>query len=227
MTDIEQLLRQTARSVDVPPSPEVVDADVRRGRTGLVRRRRRRAVASSVGGTVAATALVAATIVVGSPDGDGEAPTARPDSSASPDASSGVRLVTYTGEQPDGFIVEQVPAGWYIQQPDVPFHARYDLVIAANGDNSNAGSFAGKLVVMLLSSNVPQELPPGEPVEVNGHDGTVSRYSGPDLPILTYDDGEGHFVQVQSPPALGWTDEQLASFAEGVTVTADAKAGLG
>jgi hypothetical protein len=226
MSDIEELLDRTARSAGATPSPDIVEGDVRRGRTALLRRRRRRAVGTSIASTVAAAGLVAAAIVVGSPDGSSEAPTVLPDRSTSPDAGGGVRLVTYAGEQPEGFIVDMVPEGWYIQQN--PDHPQYSLAIAQNGDTSHPDSFSGKLVVMLLSSSAPQELPPGEPVQVGDHEGTVNRNGGhPGGASLTYEDGEGHFVQVQAPPALAWSDEQLASFAEGVTVTSDALAGVG
>jgi hypothetical protein len=79
---------------------------------------------------------------------------------------------------------------------------------------------------MLLSSSVPGELPKGEPVKVGEHDGVVT-HGGP-ADTLTYDDGVGNFVQVQAwRDALGWNNEQLATFAEGVQVTSDAQAGVG
>ena len=80
---------------------------------------------------------------------------------------------------------------------------------------------------MLLSQDANQELPAGEPVDVGGRDGVVSRNGGGDLAALTYEDSEGHFVQVHSPNVLGWTNDELAQFAEAVEVTADARAGLG
>lgn len=224
MSDIDNLLDQTARPAAAAPAPEVVEADVQRGRAALVRRRRRRAIGSSIGGTVAAAAMVATAIVVGSPDGSSDPPVAQPDRSTSPNAAQGVRLVAYTGEQPEGYIVERVPEGWYIQKPA---HPAYSLTIARNGDNSHPDSFTGKLTIFLLTSSVKQELPDGEPVKVGEYDGVVSRDGGDDYATLTYEDDAGHLVQVQSPPVLGWSNERLARFAEGVTATSDAKAGIG
>lgn len=225
MSDIEDLLNRTARSADMTPSPDVVESDVRRGRAALVRRRRRRAIGSSIGGTVAAAAIVASAIVVGSPDGSGEAPTAQPDQITAPDGSaSGVALVAYNGEQPEGYIVERVPEGWYIQEPE---HPEYSLTIARDGDNSHPDAYEGKLTIFLLTSSAQQELPKGEPVKVGEYDGVVDPNSGEGYATLTYADDAGHFVQVQSPPVLGWSNERLARFAEGVTATSDAKAGIG
>ncbi len=226
MSDIEQLLRQTARSSEVTPSPDVVEADILRGRTAWRHRRRRRAVWSSVGSTVAAAVVVGSAIVVGGvggSDGAGESPAAGPEKAPSQAPNSGVHLVAYNGEQPNGFIVDLVPEGWYIQIPD---HPQYSLTIAPEGDTTSPDAFAGKLVVMLQSKDVGPGVPQGgDPVEVNGRPGVVS--AGGDADLLTYDYGNGIYVDVQAWRNLGWTNEQLVAFAEGVTVTRDALAGQG
>jgi hypothetical protein len=223
MSDIKEMLDQTARSAAVAPAPDVVDADVRRGQAALIRRRRRRAVGSSIASTLAAAAVVATAIVVGGPDGSSDAPAARPDPAPSEKQASGVRLVTYTGEQSDGFIVDKVPEGWYVQENE---HSQYSLTIAPKGDTSDADVFVDKLVVM-LDTRWPNGLPKGEPVEVNGHPGVIFRDDpAGDQLIFEYEDGR--YVVVQSwNPILDWYDDQLVSFAEGVTVTADAKTGIG
>lgn len=223
MSDIKELLDQTARSAGTAPSPDAVEADVLRGRAALVRRRRRRAVGSSIGGTVAAAALVATAIVAGSPDGSSETPTARPDTTT-PSRQAGVRLVTYTGEQPDGFVVDWVPEGWYIQDPE---HPEYSLTIASNGDTSHPDNFMGKLVVMLLSSSAPQRLPDGDPVQVGEYDGVVVDRESGSLSLFYEDVDAGRFVEVQAWHTLGWSHEQIVKFAAGVTVTSHAKAGVG
>lgn len=77
------------------------------------------------------------------------------------------------------------------------------------------------------SASAPQELPEGDPVEVGEHDGVVSHVD-PEADILTYVDDAGHLVQVQAWRAvLGWSNEQLVRFAEGVQVTSHAQAGVG
>jgi hypothetical protein len=220
MTDINELLRETARSAAATPPPDVVEADVRRGRAWLLRRRRRRAVWSSVAGTVVVAAMVAVTVVVGPPEnGSG---VATPDGGNAPSDASGVRLVTYSGEQLDGFVVDRIPEGWFLQGS-----SPYALTIAPDGDTSHPDAYTGKLVVMLYSQARPEQLPDGgEPVDVGDTDGVVTR-DGSGNAHLYYIDGEGHYAEVQAPNALGWTNQELASFADGVTVTVNAQKGLG
>jgi hypothetical protein len=172
---------------------------------------------------VAAAAIVATALVVGSPDGSSEAPSARPDGNAAPSQAGGVRLVTYTGEQPPGFIVDRVPEGWYIQDPT---HPEVTLTIAEEGDTSHPDGFVRKLVVMLQSASVRPQLPEGgDPVEVNGQPGVVTHGGAADL--LTYIYPDGRYVEIQAWHNLGWSNDQLVSFAEGVTVTSHAVPGVG
>ena len=218
MSDIEELLDRTARSVEVKPSAETIEADLRRGRDALARRRRGRAVWLSVAGTVA-VGILATTIVagrLGTPNS-----TIGATRSPAPAHITPIRLVAYHGPQLEGFVVDQVPEGWYLQGSNA-----FRLTIAPQGDTTSADAFIGKLVVMLLSSSAPQELPKGEPVEVGAFDGVVTHSDEADT--LTYEDDTGHFVQIQAwRAALRWTNEQLAGFAEGVQVTSDAQAGVG
>jgi hypothetical protein len=227
MSDIKELLARTARSVEVTPSAEMVEADLRRGRAALAGRRRGRATRLSIAGTVAAAALVGTTIVAGNLGGTDE--TTRPAHSprtgvnqgSGPDRGTPIRLVAYSGDQLEGFIVDQVPQGWYLQGSNT-----FRLTIAPQGDTTSPDAFVGKLVVMLVSSSAPQKLPQGEPVKVGEYDGVVTHQGGADT--LTYQDNVGNFIQIQAwEGTLGWTNEQLARFAEGVQVTSDAQPGVG
>jgi hypothetical protein len=210
MSDIKELLEQAVGSISPAPSEETVEADVRRGRAAVVRARRRRMIRSSVMGAAAATVLVGALIAAGSYESD------RPDGPRRVQPS-GVQLVAYDGEQLDGFIVDRVPEGWFLQGS-----SPYALTVAPEGDNTHPDNFIGKLVVMLFSRDMNQKLPTGEPVEVGENDGVIADTGG-DITTLFYIDGEGHYLQIQLPDELGWTNEQLVRFAEGVQVTADAK----
>lgn len=206
MSDIEQLPARTARDIEVTPPEASVDADVHRGRAALARRRRGRATRISIGAAVAAALIVSAVLTA--------------DPRVAPSRSP-IRLVAYHGDQLSGFIVDQVPDGWYLQGSNA-----FALTIAPDGDTTSPDSFSGKLVVMLLSSSAPQELPEGESVTVGEHDGVASQT--PDAATLTYEDDAGNLVQIQAwRSALHWTTDQLTSFAEGVHVTADAQAGVG
>jgi hypothetical protein len=230
MSDIKQLLEQTVRSIDVVPSEETIEADLRRGRAALARSRHRRMIRSSVVGAAATTILIGGLIAAGSyvnesPGG----PTNESPGGPTNESPGGptitppqVQLVAYSGDQLEGFIVDRIPEGWYLQGSS-PFA----LTIAPEGtSNTHPDNFIGKLVVMLLSQDAKQQLPKGEPVDVGGNKGVVTQTGG-GTTTLSYEDGEGHFVQVQSPDVLAWTNEQLASFAEGVQVTADAQKGRG
>ena len=224
MSDIKYLLDRAALSVEATPSAETVDADLRRGKEALAERRRSRAIRLTLAGPVAAAALIGA-VVVASPGGEDETTGPRPGTGSSqrqePANDTPVRLVAYDGEQLNGFVVDQVPDGWQLQGSNA-----FRLTIAPLGDTTSPDSFIGKLVVMLLSSSVHQKLPDGEPVQVGGENGVVTH--GNEADTLTYDDGAGHLVQVQAwRSALGWSNEQLARFADGVQVTADAQAGVG
>jgi len=240
VNDIEELIQEAARPAEAPPSDGTVEADLRRGRAALARRRRGRTLGWGIAGLAAV--LVTGTAIVAS--NQSHAPVATQTSAAAPSGShatglgtptgaptgtrptapakgGSVRLVAYHGDQLDGFVVDQIPQGWFLQGSN-PF----SLTVAPDGDTSSPDGFEGKLVVMLLSKSAPQRLPNGTPVQVDGHDGVISH--GPPADLLTYEDGAGHFVQVQAwTSALHWTDEQLISFAEGVHVTADAQPGVG
>lgn len=251
MTDIEQLLQRVGRSLETAPAADVVEADLRRGRAAIVRRRRRRAVWSAVGCAAAAAVIVSTLMSASSPAGRTVPPRAQAHQTSAPHKQTftrgsghasgsphkhhagrkrgthhtlpAVRLVAYTGQQPAGFVVQQAPAGWYIQPQD---HASYSLTIAPDGDTTSPDAFVNKLVVTLLSSSVPQKLPDtGASVQVNGQPGVIS--DGPPATTLTYRYPDGRFVQIQAWDNLGWDHDQLVHFAEGVTVTADAKAGSG
>jgi hypothetical protein len=213
-----------AASAETPPTDEMVEADVQRGRAALSQRRRTRAVQAVLAAPILAAALVGAGIVISS-QGDTSAPPASGpkvgQTAGSSKGDAAVQLVSYEGKQLAGFSCDQVPEGWYLQGSN-PF----SLTIAPIGDNSSPDAFEGKLVVMLQSSSAPHRLPHGEPVTVGVHDGVISE--GPPASTLTYDDGNGHIVQVEAwTAALGWSDEQLITFAEGVQVTADAQPGVG
>lgn len=209
MSDVRDLLSETARSAVRTPSSETIEADVLRGRAALKRRRRARAIGLSVAGMLAAAAVVGTTVVTGDWGG------------SRLNDGTPIHLVAYHEEQLEGFIVEQLPEGWYLQGSNA-----FRLTIASRGDTTSPDAFTGKLVVMLLSASAPQELPEGDRVKVGERDGVVTHT--PEADILTYVDDAGHLVQIQAwREALGWTSEQLVRFAEGVEVTTHARAGVG
>jgi hypothetical protein len=247
MTDLHSLLTNAAHP-DLPtPSPDQVEADVARGHRALVHRTMRRTGTRSV--LVGALAL--GTFAVVHPEGShrGAQPTAiapatrtttvapvirtttvapvirtttvaptKPKTTVQP----AIRLVAYTGAQPAGYTVNQVPAGWEIQGVN-----NFALAIAPTGfADQDLNDFVGKLVVMLISKD---EKPPtdGVPVDV-GVPGTGRiSHDNPGEPILTFKDESGHWLDIQVPASLHWTDAQVAAFGNHVHANATAEAGAG
>lgn len=212
MTDLETRLREL-RVPTVPASDEVVHADVVRARRALQRRRLARR--GSGGVAVAAAAVLAAVVVSGQSGGTGS----RPDIADHAPSSAGVRLVDYTGVQRPGFTVAKVPAGFVLQGA-----TPYALDIARADDHSGLNVFKGKLVVMLQSKDVTFRHT-GHPVSVHGTTGYLRTEKG-GATALEYLDGS-HDVVVQAWANLGLTDAQLVEFANGVTVSHNARATVG
>jgi len=216
MSDITELFRSI--SPDAPePDATTVEGDLARGRTALVRAHRRSVVRRSMlaTGTLAVGVVVA---VAATQTGGGSAAT----NDAGPvhhtkahHAASAVNLVAYTGKQLEGFTVDRVPAGWHLSTS-----TQYALLVTANGSTDNDPSvFVDKLAVLTSSSDA-HGLGPGDPVTVNGQPGHVDNQGG--VLILRYNAPNGFGIDIQAPPALHWTADQLVSFAEGVHVTGDA-----
>jgi hypothetical protein len=223
MTDPETLLSQAAHAFSTTPSPEaVVDADLARGRRALNHRRMRRSASRSV---LAAGLAVGAFAAVHQQGGTGGTSTAtRPSqhvTAPAVQAPLSVKLVAYTGAQPDGYTVDSVPAGWEIQGV-----SNLVLAIAPVGfADRSLDSFEGKLVVMLLSADAA---PPttGVPVNVGAAGTGRISHENPE-PILTFQDQAGHWLDIQVPASLHWTDAQVAAFGSAVHANATAEAGVG
>lgn len=215
MTDLDDLTGRLQR-LDTQPSAttdETVRRDLLRAR-GAARRRAARRFTAGIG--VAAVTAVGVTLVVSSQGTTSDRPPAIAEPSQSAD---GTQLVAYTGAQEPGFVVTKVPEG-FVLEGATPFN----LNVARAGDTSGLDVFTDKLVVMLESSSVTTP-PEGDPVKVGGLDGWLRNSEGGTW-TLTYDDGANRVV-VQAWKSLGLTADQVVEFAEGVTVTAEAQAGVG
>jgi hypothetical protein len=207
-----------------------------------IRARKRRRGAVAVGSTVAAVAAVAvvATQAGGSAPSHAASHAAgqhhqHPDVGKRPSVhkvgtakrrvvtAPAVKLVTYTGTQPAGYSVDKVPAGWFIGGVS-PFTLTIDPPGYPNPD-PNPDSFVGKLIVSLEPSgdNLRTDGPKhgGIDVTVNGRDGLIELPSAADQgeSALAFYDAAGNVVDVEVPPALGWTTAApYVAFAEGVHV---------
>jgi hypothetical protein len=231
MTDITELFRTVSPAVD-EPSDDLVDADVARGRFALSREHRRRRIRRS--GLAAAAVVAAFAVVVFASHGSGSSqPTvAGGHPKAPPVAAShstkkqthkkapAIKLVAYNGKQLQGFTVDKIPAGWFLGGV-----SQYALTINPAGDrNLRPDVFEGKLTVLLASKDETSFPKNGTQVTVNGQPGVIWDEGGVQL---GYADGAGHRLDIEVPSRLGWSDDQIVAFAEGVHVTTDALAGVG
>jgi hypothetical protein len=138
-----------------------------------------------------------------------------------------VKLVAYTGAQPQGYLVKAIPAGWVIQGSN-----NYNLVIAPAGDpDKSPDSFLGKLLVTQEEFDAAGAASTGWVAMTAGgraayyNDGAsdaMARTAG-----LVIRQASGQWLLVQAPTFLGWSQQQLAQFALGVTITATATPGKG
>jgi hypothetical protein len=222
MSDITTLLQTIAPDV-APPTGEMIDADLARGRAALVRAHRRQVVRRATLGTTSLVVVAAIGVVATQSSTTTPPPTpthvsgAHRETATAPKtvARSQVRLVDYAGAQLPGFTVAEVPQGWQLSTS-----TSTALLITRDGStNNDPDVFLGKLAV--LTSSIDQNgLGDGDPVTVNGQPGRVSRQPG--VLMLSYNTANGFGVDIQAPTALGWDDQEIVAFAEGVKVTANA-----
>lgn len=231
------------------PSEATVAADLARGSTALARRRRTRAAGAGVGLTLA-LGVGLGIAVVAQPDDDAAPPAAGPSSTA-----PGVALVAWEGDQPAGFVVEQVPDGYFVQGSDP-----WLFTVAPEGDTTHPAAFEDKLVVTLETasnerppgerggkvtrlkdgslaydvgpsdgeggSDAPPTLSDGDPVVVDGQQGVIRRSPDSLSTTLEFLTDRGKVV-VQMWRTVGLTDAQLVDFGAGITVTAEAQGSVG
>ncbi|MDQ1713472.1 MAG: hypothetical protein QOE45_2922 [Frankiaceae bacterium] len=218
MTDVRTMLSHAAAPAEV--TEETVAADLARGRRGV----RRRAARRAAGSLVTAAVVVAGVGVARSEPTHRPAPNATvaaPTPKASPTRLAARTLVAYTGAQPSGYRVAYVPKGWEIQGAN-----ELRMTIAPIGTTDrDPDAFEGKLVVMLQSSSATGQ-PAGTPVKVGNGTGYLNRAEAPTA-VLTFQDSKRHWVVVQVPSLLGWSDGEIARFGAGVEITRNAAPGLG
>ncbi|MEU4561491.1 hypothetical protein AB0F72_24170 [Actinoplanes sp. NPDC023936] len=230
MTDLYEGFNRLA-GPGAEPTAEQIEADLARGRTALRRRRIFQTGGASTFAIAAVAAAVAfATTGTASPT---PPPLAQGTTSSSTQAPA-VKLVAYTGGQPDGFEIDQVPEGWVLQGSD-----QSSLVLAPEGPladpstgpagvaNSDPHSYVGKIAVMLQDAGAPADLG-GKKVEVGGNPGVLTKMldqtDGSTLFLKVPD--RGHLV-IQVWDGLGWGEKQVLEFAAGIHVNDNATKSVG
>ena len=210
----------------VEPTTQQVTADLARGQKALRRRRLFQAGGSTAFAAAAVAAAVAFTTTGGPTAPAGTAPLAQSTSASSTapaPAPAALKLVAYTGEQPEGYTLDTVPDGWEIQGID-----QYVLTLAPkNAKDKDRNSFEGKVVVMLQSVD-DTSTPKGEKVDVAGRPGVLGKAENQTTGWwLFVEQPSGPWMQVQVWDGLGWSGPDVIEFAKGVHVNENAKPGVG
>ena len=238
MTDLKDLL---GLALDDDPigaysGTMPVQDDLARGQRLLRRRTRNRMMAGGAAVAIVAVAAIVPTVASGS-GASGTKATAgsRPVHAIVPNpvvsgsgpghagtkpAVARIELVGYTGAQPAGYTVKMVPDHWVIQG-STPFA----LTIApANASDKDPNVFIGKLVIMQESFDT-SDTQGLTKTEVQGH---VAYYGVQEaIASLIIEQTPGRWLDVQAPTSLGWTEQQEAQFATGVTIFPTAQEGKG
>lgn len=217
MSDIRTLLHEAVDLAALPTTD--ADADVTRGRRAL---RRRRATRLGAGSGLVTAAAVGALVVIGS----GGAPVAQTtaETTASPrGAATAVTLVAYSGPQPEGFVIDKVPAGWEVRQNNAG-----SLVLAPQGSvekptEEGMTSLEGTIAVMTQRDT---GVPTGvrlDNVRVGERPGVIAHMKGAgDTRTLFVERSPGTYLVIQVWDGLGWGNSRIAEFGASVHVTKDA-----
>jgi hypothetical protein len=221
MTDLTDLLDSAAG--DHPaPTPDVVGADLARGRRALLHRRWARAglAVAGVAAVGAAAVAVPAALDTGQQQVRVVSPAAGGGSVA--DAPNpGVDLVDFAAQAPVKPISPGVvPDGWSVGGDE---HA---LVIAPPGSDNPPGDFRGKLVVYVDANTMPNESLPTK-IEVAVGDRTGYAIRDDSMLQVWVSQPDGTALRAQAPLSLHWDEATLGRFLSAVTVSDAAVASVG
>jgi hypothetical protein len=190
------------------------EADLARGRRALRHRRTVKGAATGVFAVAAAAAALAY--------GTASQPAAHPTAAPKP-AVVTTTLVAYQGEQPKGYTIDKVPAGWEIQGVDPSV-----LTIApVDAKDKDPHSFVGKIAIMLQSQD-EHGTPTGTAVKVGDKAGVLITPEGQSAGRTLYvKQPNGVSLIVQIWDAHGWSNDAITEFAAGVHVLPNAVQGRG
>ncbi|GLY04470.1 hypothetical protein [Actinoplanes sp. NBRC 101535] len=214
MMDLQERLRRFGGTVETTV-PEMIAADIVRGRRAV---RRRRAAQAATGAAVAAVAAFTFTTVAGQPAVPGARSTAE-------SVTGGLALVDYRGEQPKYFTIAKVPEGYFIQNDDetglmiAPDRARNPGpdVDPSKDTLYDPRFYTDKIGIFLERSDYrgPQE---GDTVTVAGRPAVVHPIGDTTQLIIAVSDRVSATIQADVPI----TRAQLLELGEGLTVSREA-----
>lgn len=225
----EHTIRELAHLTAVTgsaPSDDTVAADVARGRRAASTRRRVLVTAGSV--TAAAAGVIAFTVGATSPIQHTAATAGQSTIAISQDSgleadsaqqrgTLAVRLVSYSGQQPAGYHLAKIPAGFTVETSD-----QHNLILAPNGLDlpappSGMVDYTGRIVISQQESfayDLAQRT-----VTINGHPALIALSNGANPATEVRFTTGDHTVTIQIAYPITLTDQQIVEFAENVTVT--------
>ena len=216
MMDLQERLGRIAGQ-GVPATVAQVEADVARGKRAL----RHRRTLQRAGASAFVVAALTAAVAYGAADHS----TGRtvPPAAAGSRTVVTARLVAYTGEQPKGFTIDKVPAGWEIQGV-----SQFSLTIApVDAADKNPDVFVDKIGIMLQSKD-DKTVPTGTAVPVGGKPGVLAPAQGVEHgKNMWVKQPDGVWMLVQIWDASGWTQDEIVEFAAGIHVQPGAQRGVG
>lgn len=195
------------------PTPAQADADLARGRRSLHRRR----AVQKLGASAFAAVALAGAVTWGATNDPA------PSDPAPPSRVAATKLVAYRGEQPQGFTIDKVPAGWEVQGGTAAA-----LTIAPVGiADKQPDSFVGKIAIMLQSAD-DTSTPTGTSLTVGGKPAVLEDPADPGhTRNLWVRQPDGAWMQVQIWDARDWTRSDMVEFADGIHVLPGAQRGRG
>jgi hypothetical protein len=221
MTDLTDLLDSAAG--DHPaPTPDVVRADLARGRRALLHRRWARAGLAVAGVAAVGAAAVAVPAALGTGQQQVRVVSPAAGGSVADAPNPGVDLVDFAAQAPVKPISPGVvPDGWSVGGDE---HA---LVVAPPGNDTSPADFRGKLVVYVDANNIPNEsLPTKIEVAVGDRTGYAIRADASALQVWV-PQADGTALRAQAPLSLHWDEATLGRFLSAVTVSDAAVASVG
>jgi hypothetical protein len=228
MSDLRTMMHQAAGPILDPPTMAVARADRIRGTRAL---RRRRTAKLGGGAGLVGVAAIGVFALVAATTGASTPPTSPGVASRSGESGSpklgGTALVSYTGAQPVGYVLDKVPAKWTVRQTDPSL-----LILAPVGAPAPAKPSQGKVSTPLslegtitVSSQSDVGVPTGIPLDrvtIDGKPAVIAHMKGGGNTRTVFaKQPSGAYLEIRVWGGLGWSNDQIVEFAESVHVTKD------
>jgi hypothetical protein len=200
-------------------SEDMVQQDLARGRAAAAHAHRKQAwVAGGVGGFALAVIVAGGAILPSLHAGTApQAGSADTTVGHQITAEPAMRLVSYTGTQPDGYHLGKIPAGFTVETSD-----QHNLILAPTGTPAASTSdgmvdYTGKVVISQQGSFTYTK--DKREVTINAKPALIAQANGPDGATEVQFVTDGHTVNIQVWNTIKLTDQQIIDFAQNITVT--------